>query len=189
MKQKLFIFSTIILLILVTCCKRTPQNLLLLEKGKSQTCLLCLLQQIDSLVQLGEYDSDIFGEYIEKAEEFCTKYPEDPTSAEFLYKAGLMAMSLAKFSDNIEEKGFYSRKAIGFFDSIQMIYPEFHGLRKCILNKCILYDEILNDHENAEVCFREYIGRYSADTLTINIDSYLQYLGKSAEEFLSEIEK
>jgi hypothetical protein len=72
---------------------------LIQEKGKSQTQLLYLLHKIDSLENLGEYDPTILEVYISNTEQFCSIYPEDPTYAEYIYQAGLLAMTLAKSSD------------------------------------------------------------------------------------------
>jgi tetratricopeptide (TPR) repeat protein len=147
------------------------------------------LQQIDSLVIIGEYDPEILNLYIEKTEKFRTNYPEDPFTAEYLFKAGLMAMTLAKNAEDLEGKELNSKKAISLFDDIQLIYPEFVGIKNCILNKGIIYYEILKDFENAEILYREYIARYPADTINSGVDSYLQCLGKSPEEIISEIER
>jgi tetratricopeptide (TPR) repeat protein len=112
-----------------------------------------------------------------------------PMSAEFLYKAGLMAMTVAKTSGNSEETILYTQKALAIFENIQKIYPEFNGIRNCIINKGIIYEDILHDYENAEIFYREFIARYPTDTLAINLASYLQYLGKTPEDIMSEIEK
>jgi outer membrane protein assembly factor BamD (BamD/ComL family) len=166
-------------------CRKTSGNKLLREKGKAHSTVLQLLQTIDSLGSLGEYDPVVAKDYIAKAEEFGSSYPEDPMSAEFLYKAGLMAMTVAKASDDSEETIFYGQKALFIFDGIQKIYPDFNDIRNCILYKGIVYEYILQDYENAELFYREFIARYPTDTLAINLD----LLGKSAEEIMTEAGK
>jgi len=182
--KKLLLFFTILALICITSCYRNTNRTLLQQKGKAQTSLLQLLQQIDSLNNLEEFDSILSKDYISQTEEFSEAYPEDPMSAEFLYNAGLLAMNIAKGSDSQEEKYKYSQKAISIFDEIHRIYPEFNGIKNCIINKGVVYDDILQDYENAEICFREFIARYPNDTLANNIKSYLQYLGKSPDEII-----
>jgi len=189
MKNKLLLCLCVFLLLFLTNCKKHSKNLFIQEKGKSQTSLLYLLQQIDSLGIIGEYDPDILNLYIEKTENFRSNYPEDPFTVEYLYKAGLVAMTLAKNAADVEEKELSCKKAISLFDEIQLIYPEFVGIKNCLLNKGIIYYEILNDYENAEILYREYIARYPADTINAGVDSYLQYLGKSPEDIIGEIEK
>jgi hypothetical protein len=147
-----------------------------------------MYQQIDSLSSIGEFNPEFAKDYITKTEEFAEKYPEDPMSAEFLYNAGLMAMAVAKASEDVEETELYCQKALTIFNDIQKIYPEFSGVKNCILNKGVIYDDILHDYENAEIYYRAFIARYSTDTLAINIESYLQYLGKSPEDIMAEIE-
>lgn len=187
MKQnRLFLFS-VILLISVTSCYRESSSNLLQQKGKSQTSVLQLLQQIDSLGSLGEYNATTAKEYIFKAEEFSSKYPEDHIAADFLYKAGLMAMTVAKLSENQEETKFYCEKALTIFNDIQRVYPDFPNIKNCMLNKGVIYDDILHDYQNAEIHYREFIVKYPTDSLAINIESYLQYLGKSPEEILAEM--
>jgi len=189
MKLKLRAFCAIIILIFGVSCQSESNNTVLQNKGKSQTDVLQLYQQIDSLGSIGEFNSEFAKDYITKTEEFTEKYPEDPMSAEFLYKAGLMAMTVAKSSENQEKTEFYSQKALAIFDKIQKIYPEFGGIKNCILNKGVVYDDILHDYENAKIYYQTFIAKYPTDTLAINIESYLQYLGKSPEDILAEIEQ
>jgi len=189
MKSKLLIWITIFIMIFCTSCYRDANNKRLQEKGQSQTVILLLLQQTDSLGSLGEFNPFIAKDYIDKAEKFGDIYPEDPMSAEFLYRAGLMAMTVAKLTENSEEMVEYCRKALVIFDDIQKVYPEFSGVKNGMLNKGIIYDDILRDYENAEIHYRAFMARYPTDTMAINLELYLQYLGKSAEEIMLEFEK
>ena len=187
--KKIFACLTVFTLIFATSCYRESNNPLLQEKGKSQTSLLQLLQQIDSLSCLGEFDPAISKNYITKTEEFSVTNPEDPMTAEFLYKGGLLAMTVAKSSGNPEETQQYSQKALTIFNNILKIYPDFGDIGNCILNKGVVYDDILQDYDNAEIFYREFIARYPNDTLAIRLESYLQYLVKSPEEIIESSEK
>jgi len=191
MKPKVLAGLAIFALIFGTSCHRESNNKLLQEKGKSQATVLQLLQQIDSLGSLGEYNPAIVKDYIAKAEEFGNTYPEDPMSAELLYKAGLLAMRIAQAQafENPEETELYAQKALTIFDDIQKVYPDFNGIKNCIFYKGIIYDDILHDYENAEIFYRTFIARYPTDTLAINLESYLQHLGKTPEEIMLEFEK
>jgi len=189
MKSKVWIWIAIFIMVFGASCQRNANNKLLQQKGKSQTIVLQLLQQIDSLGGLGEFDPAIAKDYIAKTEEFGNEYPEDPMSAELLYKAGLIAMTVAKASNNKSETELYGHKALSIFDDLQKVYPEFNGIKNCILNKGIIYDDILHDYENAEIVYRAFIARYPSDTMAVNIESYLQYLGKSPEEIIAEFER
>ena len=189
MNTRILFRTTIFILVLITSCYREQNNNLLQQKGKSQTKMIQLLQQIDSLSNLNEYDLYVVKNYIAKAEEFSSTYPEDPMSADFLYKAGLMAMTIAKVTESQEETDFYCQKALSIFGDIQRVYPDFLNIKNCILNKGVIYDDILHDYANAEILYREFIARYPTDTLAINIESYLQYIGKTPEEIMAEIEK
>jgi len=189
MKSKLLIWIAIFIMVFSTGCYRSSNNKLLQEKGPSQAAVLHLLQQIDSLRSLGEFNPAIAKDYIAKAEEFGNTYPEDPMSAEFLYRAGLMAMTVAKASGTPEETELYSQKALNIFNNIQKVYPEFSGVKNAIFNKGVIYDDILHDYRNAEYFYREFITKYPADSMAINLESYLQFLGKSPEEIMLEFEK
>jgi len=186
MKQKVLFLSTVILLVFSAGCHRESGNALLQQKGKKQTCVLQLLQQIDSLGNIGECYTTAAHDYIIKAEEFSSEYPEDPMSAEFLYKAGLVAMTVAKITDNKEETEFYGQKALSIFDDIQRVYPDYVNFKNCMLNKGVVYDDILHDYQNAEIHYREFILKYPTDSLAINIEAYLQYLGKTPEEIIKQ---
>ena len=187
--KKILLCFTVFALILATSCYREPNNPLLQEKGKSQTSLLQLLQQIDSLSILGEFDPAISKDYIAQTEEFCEINPEDPMAAEFLYKGGLLAMTVAKSSGDSGEAQQYSQKALTIFDNIIKIYPDFNGVKNCILNKGVVYDDILHDYENAEMYYREFIARFPTDSLAIKLEPYLQYIGKSPEEIMASFGK
>jgi len=189
MNLKKIVWLAVFVLILIQGCHKTSNNTLLQQKGKAQTAILQLLQNIDSLGSSGEYDLAIVKDFIAKTEEFSNKYPEDPMSAEFLYKAALMAMTVAKFSENYDETTLYSQRALLIFDDIQRIYPEFNGISNCIINKGIIYEDILHDYVNAEIIYREFIARFPADTLAINLELYLPFLGKSPEEIMAEFVK
>jgi len=187
MKQKVLSLFVSISLVFATGCNRESGNTLLQQKGKSQTTMIQLLHQIDSLGDLGEYNITIAKDYIAKSEEFSSTYPEDPMSAEFLYKAGLLAMTVAKVSETTEETKLYCQKALIIFDDIQRVYPDFIHIKNCMLNKGVVYDDILHDYQNAEIQYKEFIVKYPTDTLAMNIESYLQFLGKSPEEILTKM--
>jgi len=187
--KNFFVCSIIFTLVFVTSCYRDSNITVFQSKGKSHNCLLQLLQKIDSLGSVGEFNSLLAKEYITQTEKFCDQYPEDPMSAEFLYKAGLLAMTVAKATDDADEVYIFSEKALEIFDDIQKIYPDFNGVKNCILNKGVIYDDLMHDYENAEILYKEFIARYPNDTLAINIETYLQYLGKSPEEIIESAKK
>jgi hypothetical protein len=189
MKRNIRIGFAIFVLILVHSCNRESNNVPLQQKGKAQTEMLQLLQTIELTENLGEYDPVIAKEYIAKAEEFGCQYPEDPMSAEFLYKAGLLAMEVAKATSNSEETTLYGHKALTLFDIIQKVYPEFNGIKNCIINKGIIYEDIFFDYDNAEIFYREFIAIYPTDTLSINLESYLLFFGKTTEDIMADFEE
>ena len=189
MKSKLLIGSAIFLLAFGTSCYKSANTTLLQQKGKEKSTVLQLLQQIDSVENLGEIDFDALTNFIDSAKSFSNKYPEDPMTPEFLYRSGLIAMTIAKASNNFEETKLFCKTALVIFDDIQMIYPDFNGVKNCILNKGVIYEDILHDFDNAEIFYREFIAKYPTDTLAINIESYLPYLGKSPEEIMSKTGK
>jgi len=186
MKIRRLSLLLVVLIVLVTNCYRETTNTVLQQKSKSQSNVIQLLQQIDSLENLGEYNATVAKEYINKIEEFSNEYPEDPMTPEFLYKAGLLAMTVAKLSDNKDDAEIYCKKALHIFDDIQRVYPDYANIRNCLLNKGVIYDDILHDYENAEILYREFIVKYPTDSLAVNIESYLQYLGKTPEEILGD---
>ena len=188
MKLKSLIFFTALVLIFAGC-NRDAGNTPLQEKGKSQNKVLQLLQQVDSFEDSKGFNIDVAKEFIDKSVEFAQTYPEDPMSAELLYKAGLTAMTVAKNAENKEETEFYSHKALTIFDDILKIYPEFSETINCILNKGVIYDDILHDYMNAEIYYREFIAKSPSDSIAINLESYLFYLGKSPDEIMSEVVK
>jgi len=186
MRRKLFIILSAFLVVFSTSCYKQPENKLMQEKGKSQNTVLLLQHQIDSLNALGEFDIQVAKDYISNVRLYTHEYPEDPISAELLYHAALMAMTVAKATQDIDEKESYSQIALIIFDDIQKVYPEFSGIKNCLFNKGVIFDDILNDFENAEIFYRMYIATYPTDTLAISLEGYLQFFGKSPEEIMVE---
>jgi hypothetical protein len=182
MKRFLFIGFAIFFIAFGTNCHKVTNLNTMPQKGKEQSVILQLLQQIDSESNLGEVNFELAKEYFEKTNQFSNKYPEDPMAVEFLYRAGLIAMRAATVAENIENLDWYAQKALTIFDDIQMIYPDFSEVKNCIFNKCVIYNDILHDFVNAEIFHREYILRYPEDSLAT------QYIGKSIEELMIEIE-
>ena len=70
-----------------------------------------------------------------------------------------------------------------------MIYPENPNIKYCYFHRGTIYDDILEDYRSAENEFRELIHRFPDDSLSINISAYIQYLGKTPEQIMAEIEK
>jgi TolA-binding protein len=189
MNTKKIVWFAIFILVFIPTCHRTTNNMMLQQKRKSQTTLLQLLQKIDSLSNFGDDFHLVYKDYIAEAEEFGEEYPEDPMSAEFLYKAGVLAMKIAEAAEDNAEKLLYCQKALLIMDEILLIYPDFYEVKNCVLYKGVIYDYLLMDYENAEIYYREFIARYPTDTLAVNVESYLPYLGKSPEETFGQFGK
>ena len=176
---------SIFCVLFATSCSSSSDNKLLKEKGKAQTEVLQLLQQVDSLGNVGEFNAQVTKNFITKTEEFCNKYPEDPMAPEYLFKAGLLAMTVAKATSNIDEKTAYCQNAFSIFEDIERVYPEHNRVKDCMYYKGVIFDDILNDYDNAEIFYRIFIARYPTDTLAITLESYLQFLGKTPEEIIA----
>jgi len=189
MNLKNLVWCAVVILVLIPSCRKTSNNTMLQQKGKAQTEVLQLLQTIESIDGFGENYILVIKDFIAMAEKFSSNYPEDTMTQEFMYKAGLLAMTVAKTSENSEETSYYCQKALLIFEDIQKIYPDYNGIRNCILNKGIIYEDILIDYENAEISYREFIARFPLDTLSANLESYLPYLGKSPEEIITSFGK
>lgn len=117
---------------------------------------------------------ELIGLYIAYADEF----PKDTEAAEYLFKAGDMAMNLNM-----------PRKAVKVFDRILNDYPDFEKLPQCLFLKGYVYENNLGDLQMAKKIYEEFLEKYPDDEFADDAEVSIKNLGKSPEELIKEFEE
>ena len=109
---------------------------------------------------------------------YADENPDDELTPSYLFKAGDISMGL--------EKG---ELAIGFFVRIIENYPSFERVGYCYFLKAFIYENNLNDLENAKSAYIEFIKKYPDHEMTDGAIFSLKNLGKSPEQLIREFEQ
>ncbi len=118
--------------------------------------------------------NELIGLYIAYTDEF----PEDTEAAEYLFKAGDMAMNLNM-----------PRKAVQVFDRILNDYPNFEKTPQCLFLKGYVYENNLGDLQTAKEIYEEFIEKYPDDEFADDAEVSIKNLGKTPEELIKEFEE
>jgi len=137
-------------------------------------------QQIENIKKL---EKDVFGsqsldkdkgiEMINAYVEFSKKNPTDTISASFLFKAAELSMNLQLGSQSII-----------YYDKIMKNYPEFNKVAECLFLKAFVYENQLQDMDNAKKYYSQFIEDYPNHPLVKDAEASIKYLGKSPEELV-----
>lgn len=104
---------------------------------------------------------------------FSKQYPEDTTSAVFLFKAAEIAMNLQ-----------LGTQSIYYYDKIISNFPNFYKTAECLFLKAFIYENQLGDLKSAEKFYSQFISEYPNHPLAKDADASIKYLGKSPEELI-----
>lgn len=185
-------FSLLFILIipLFFCCNTgNKSDASLKNKDVEQTQLILYLQQIDSLAKNEIIDTTLSNQFIDAAILYAKEHPEEKNAPEMLLNAALCAMNVARIATSDEEKALYANKALQLFNRIEKVYPDYEGIKFCYLYRGELYDSILHDMKSAEIEYRSFIHKFPNDSITPNLEAYINQLGKSPEQIMEEIKK
>ena len=171
-------------------CKNKQEVNPVEEKSKVQSELIDSYLKADSLYKQGIIDVDVMSVFVTHAEQFADLFPEEQIAPEYLFKAGVLTMTLARASNQKEEIAQYANKSLEIFNQIQKVYPDYEGVKNCIFYRGTTYDDILHDYKSAEIEFRDYIHKYPQDSISQILKVYLvNGLGKSPDEIAADIMK
>lgn len=189
MKKCLYLLFILSILI-STSCKSKKESNPIEEKSKMQSELIQSYLSADSIYKMGVINIPIMSTFVDNAQKFATAYPEEAIAPEYLFKAGVLSMTLARTAQTKEEITKYAQDALAIFNNIQKVYPEYEGVKNCIFYRGTTYDDILHDYKSAEIEFRDYIHKYPQDSVSAILKDYLvNGLGKSPDEIAADILK
>lgn len=189
MKNQIYILLLISFMFFMSCKNKQESNPIE-QKSKIQSELIQSYLKADSIYKMGAINIDVMTQFVDNAEKFASEYPEESIAPEYLFKAGVLTMTLARSSDVKEEIAKYAKKSLEIFNNIQKVYPDYEGVKNCIFYRGTTYDDILHDYKSAEIEFRDYIHKYPQDSISLILKDYLvNGLGKSPDEIAADILK
>jgi len=141
------------------------------------------LEQINVL-QEELFNTEVLSPDMQKAKqlatlyiEYASTYPQDMLAPEFLFKASDIYMNLNN-----------PQKTISLFDEILTKYPAYINTPTILFLKGFVYEDQLNDYENARICYQNFIEKYPGSDFADDAIVSLNNLGKSPEEMIKEFE-
>ena len=117
-------------------------------------------------------------EMIQAYENFVNAYPEDSLSAEYLYKSSEIAMNLQM-----------SGRAVEGYQRILTDYPDFDKSALCIFLQAFVYENQMQQFEEAKSLYREFLEKHPGHELAEDALVSIQNMGKSLEELIKSWEK
>lgn len=148
--------------------------------GHSKTGLKDQINQMEENLfsdQTKGIDKVKAGKLIDLYIRYGNEFPEDSLSPDYLFRAADISMNI-----------FESGQAIDLYNRIINNYPDFEKIPQCVFLKAFVYENNLNDLNNAKRYYTEFLEKYPDDEFADDAEMSLQNLGKSPEELIKEFE-
>jgi outer membrane protein assembly factor BamD (BamD/ComL family) len=136
--------------------------------------------------QIGRLESETGNEYNEKKmdsllllyRQYISEFPQDSMVAEYLYRSGMLNMSLRK-----------GPEALSDFTNLINKFPKNKHLPEVYYYKAYVYEDIIYDVSAARTAYYEFINRYPEHKLVGDATLSIRYLGKSPKEIVASFEE
>ncbi len=170
MKRILGILSIVFLI----ACGGGTEN----SDSMSKADRLQIIKDLESkaLVNVEKFDTATALALVKNYDLYANENPDDELTPGYLYKAVNYSSALVK-----------PELSIQFIDRIIENYPDYEKTPYCMFLKGFIYEDYLNDLENAEKSYRLFIRKYPDHNMTDAAKFSLRNLGKSPEEILEEL--
>jgi len=109
---------------------------------------------------------------------YVDKYPDEPISPEYLFKASDISMNLNR-----------PRKTIQLFDRILTEYPNYNKTPSALFLKAFVYEDQLHDYDQAKKYYELFLEKYPNSDFADDAEVSVKNLGKSPEELIREFEQ
>lgn len=110
--------------------------------------------------------------------QYATEFPDDSLSPEYLYKASDISMNLNRPVETIQ-----------LFDRMLTEYPDFEKTPTTLFLKAFVYEDQMNDLDNARKYYQLFIEKYPDSEFADDAKVSLENLGKSPEDLIKEFEE
>jgi outer membrane protein assembly factor BamD (BamD/ComL family) len=109
---------------------------------------------------------------------YAERFPNRASSAERLFKAGELAMSIKQ-----------TVQAIKYLDKVYREYPEFEKRPYAKFLKAFVLENQAQDFEQAKEVYQEFINEYPGHPMADDAEYSIRNMGKSPEELIREFER
>jgi TolA-binding protein len=110
--------------------------------------------------------------------EYADTYKNDTVVPTYLFKAGELAMNINN-----------AQKALELFERVYKEHPDYPKGADCMFLKGFIYDNMLQDLENAKNAYIDFIKKHPTHSFADDAQVLLQNLGKSPEELIKQFEE
>lgn len=140
--------------------------------------VLSIQQLEDSLLTTdGRLRQPYAAKLVDAYQQYATNKPADSLSVIYLFKAIDISMNLSD-----------PKRSIGLTEQFIERYPNHPSTPNALFIKAFIYDDQLQDYENAKKTYLQFIDRYPNDALKDDAAAAINNLGKSPEEILKGFE-
>jgi len=106
---------------------------------------------------------------------YANEFPDDTTSAEYIFRAGELCKALKK-----------GKMALNYYEKIENEYPSYGKMQLVIFMQGFVNETILGDFEKAKYHYERYIAKYPKSPMSTSLKTVIENLGKSDEELMKE---
>jgi len=125
-----------------------------------------------------EFDKSKAQKLVDTYQVFTTKFPEDTSTANYLFKSAEVLRSLRKFNE-----------AVGIYGTIVKDHDDFEKAPHSLFLQGFTYENDLKNNEEAKKCYESFVEKYPKHELADDVQFSLDNLGKSPEDIIKEFEK
>ncbi len=173
--KKVRLIAVLFVGIMVLSCNQPSQK----ETDKTQLNAEAIqLMEQDIQKPDGTMDITKANKLLKKYDDIITRDKGNPLRAEYLFKAGNLAMNINK--PNV---------ALRHFENLLANYPKNPKAEQALFLRAFVLDNSLKEYEKAETAYKDFIKKYPRSEFADDAKASLQYLGKSPEELIKEFEK
>ncbi len=122
------------------------------------------------------FNEDNAYKYVDACEAYALILPDDPATAEYLFKAAETSKILRTYD-----------KSFSIFDWIIERYPSHPRAESAAFMKPFIFDSELRDTANARKYYLEFIQKYPKSDFVDDAQYLISNLGKSEEQILEEL--
>ncbi|NUM50805.1 MAG: tetratricopeptide repeat protein [Flavobacteriales bacterium] len=108
---------------------------------------------------------------------FQKEFPQHEKTPYCLFEAAKLCMGIERPMESVE-----------YFEKFASQFPENERVPLAIFLQGFIFENYLNDIENAKRKYEEYLAKYPQHEMTKDAEMALQNLGKSPEELIREFE-
>lgn len=149
------------------------------EKDKSEKDkLLMKIKESEKVMysdSLSDLNVSVANNAITQYSLFANTYPEDSSSAEYLFRAAELCKALNK-----------GQLSLNYYEKVENEYPTFAKMPLVIFMQGFVNENLLKDIEKAKLHYQRYIDKYPNSPLSNDLKTMILNLGKSDEELIKE---